>query len=73
MYNLHNNLRLTLAYQRGNTVTFGVTLRTDFNGNEQLKVVPRKRPALHSPEQPTAADDVAEAQDEAATGSRPCN
>lgn len=66
VYNLHNNLRLTLAYQRGNTVTFGVTLRTDFNGNEQLKVVPRKRPALHSPEQPAFADDIAAAlQDEA--------
>lgn len=61
VYTLHNNLRLTLGYERGNTLTFGVTVRADFNGKDQLKVTPKKRPAIISPNQPEQPKTVAAA------------
>lgn len=46
VYELHNNVRLKLNYERGNTLSFGVTLRTDFNDANTVKVTPKKRPAV---------------------------
>lgn len=42
VYRLHPNIDFKLAFERGNTASFGVTLHTNFNSLSQVKLLPPK-------------------------------
>ncbi|WP_185960705.1 YjbH domain-containing protein [Aliidiomarina halalkaliphila] len=43
-YQLNNNVDLRLGYERGDTLTFGISLRTNFNQLQQVKITPAPVP-----------------------------